>query len=34
MTKYITHQVSQVVYPFGDITDPISGKKVVAGKYR
>lgn len=34
MTKYITHQVSQVVYPFGDITDPITGKKVVAGKYR
>ncbi len=24
----------QIVYTFGDITDPITGKKVVVGKYR
>ena len=34
MTKQITHKVKHVVYPYGDITDPISGKKVVVGKYR
>lgn len=34
MTKHITHQVNKIVYPFGDITDPITGKKVVGGKYR
>nr|CAG4646662.1 EOG090X0GMQ [Macrothrix elegans] len=33
-TKHITHQVNRVVYTFGDITDPITGKKVVVGKYR
>merc|ERR1711973_977870 len=32
LTKQITHKVKHVVYPFGDITDPISGKKVVVGK--
>nr|CAG4635145.1 EOG090X0GMQ [Alona affinis] len=34
LTKNITHVVNSVVYPFGDITDPITGKKVVVGKYR
>jgi len=34
LTKQITHKIKHVVYPFGDITDPISGKKVVVGKYR
>ncbi|BFG03918.1 28S ribosomal protein S17 mitochondrial [Drosophila madeirensis] len=34
MTRLITHAVEKVVYPLGDITDPISGKKVVVGKYR
>lgn len=34
LTKYITHQVHHVVYPLGDVTDPVTGKKVVAGKYR
>ena len=34
LTKHITHHVNRVVYPFGDITDPITGKLVVAGKYR
>nr|CAG4650580.1 EOG090X0GMQ [Sida crystallina] len=34
MTKHITHAVKEVVYPLGDVTDPISGKKVVVGKYR
>lgn len=34
MTRLITHNVKKVVYPMGDITDPMSGKKVVASKYR
>ncbi|XP_022223843.1 28S ribosomal protein S17, mitochondrial [Drosophila obscura] len=34
MTRLITHAVEKVVYPLGDITDPITGKKVVVGKYR
>ncbi|XP_076751003.1 mitochondrial ribosomal protein S17 [Xylocopa sonorina] len=34
LTRVITHKVVDVIYPLGDITDPITGKKVVAGKYR
>ena len=34
MTRLITHAVKKVVYPLGDITDPMTGKKVVSGKYR
>lgn len=34
MTRLITHSVEKVVYPLGDITDPLTGKKVVVGKYR
>lgn len=34
MTKLITHSVERVVHQMGDITDPITGKKVVVGKYR
>lgn len=29
LTLLITHKVNKVVYPLGDITDPITGKKVV-----
>ncbi|XP_073844983.1 mitochondrial ribosomal protein S17 [Musca autumnalis] len=34
LTRLITHKVEKVVYPLGDITDPITGKSVVVGKYR
>lgn len=34
LTKLITHKVKEVVYPFGDITDPVTGKKVVVSQYR
>ncbi|XP_056643536.1 28S ribosomal protein S17, mitochondrial [Diorhabda sublineata] len=34
LTRLITHRVREVLYPFGDITDPITGKKVVSGNYR
>lgn len=34
LTRLITHKVLEVVYPCGDITDPITGKEVVVGKYR
>lgn len=33
-TKYITHQMRNIVYPFGDVTDPVTGRKVVVGQYR
>ncbi|XP_066584577.1 small ribosomal subunit protein uS17m [Prorops nasuta] len=34
LTRVITHEVVEVVYKCGDVIDPISGKHVVAGKYR
>ena len=34
MTTLITHEVKKVVYPLGDVTDPISGKKVRFVHYR
>ncbi|KAI9575630.1 28S ribosomal protein S17, mitochondrial isoform X1 [Glossina fuscipes] len=34
LTRLTTHKVEKVVYSLGDITDPITGKKVVLGKYR
>ncbi|CAG9765872.1 unnamed protein product [Ceutorhynchus assimilis] len=34
LTRLITHKVKEVIYPLGDTTCPITGKKVVASKYR
>lgn len=34
ITTLIQHTVKEVVYPLGDITDPVTGKKVVGDKYR
>jgi hypothetical protein len=34
LTRLITHKVLEVVYTCGDITDPITGRKVVVSKYR
>lgn len=34
MTKLITHSVERIVHQMGDIVDPITGKKVVVGRYR
>lgn len=34
LTKLITHSIEEVVFPLGDVTDPITGKKVVVSKYR
>ncbi|XP_011703285.1 PREDICTED: 28S ribosomal protein S17, mitochondrial [Wasmannia auropunctata] len=34
LTRLITHEVVEVIYPLGDIIDPITGKGVVANKYR
>lgn len=34
MTRLVTHTIKEIIYPLGDITDPLTGKKVVAGKYR
>lgn len=33
-TTLITHSVEEIVFKLGDITDPITGKKVIIGKYR
>lgn len=30
----ITHKVKEVIYPLGDITDPLTGKKVVGDQFR
>lgn len=34
MSKLITHKVLKVVYPLGDVVDPISGKKVAGFNFR
>ena len=34
LTRDITHKVLRIVYPNGDITDPITGKKCVGNEYR
>ncbi|XP_050305966.1 28S ribosomal protein S17, mitochondrial [Anthonomus grandis grandis] len=34
LTKLITHEVKEVVYPLGDLTCPLTGKKIIAGKFR
>ncbi|KAK5647417.1 hypothetical protein RI129_002309 [Pyrocoelia pectoralis] len=34
LTRLITHKVKEIVYPHGDVIDPLTGKKVVGGKFR
>ncbi|XP_011169220.1 28S ribosomal protein S17, mitochondrial [Solenopsis invicta] len=34
LTRLITHEVVEVVQPLGDIVDPVTGKEVVASRYR
>lgn len=34
LTRQITHSVEKIVFQYGDITDPITGKPVVVGQYR
>uniref|UniRef100_A0A023F7Z1 Putative mitochondrial ribosomal protein s17 n=1 Tax=Triatoma infestans TaxID=30076 RepID=A0A023F7Z1_TRIIF len=34
ITKLITHQVKEIVFPLGDIVDPLTGKKVVVADFR
>ncbi|XP_034237105.1 28S ribosomal protein S17, mitochondrial [Thrips palmi] len=34
LTTLITHEVDRVVYPLGDVTDPVTGKKVTFNHYR
>uniref|UniRef100_A0A1B6D0Q3 28S ribosomal protein S17, mitochondrial n=1 Tax=Clastoptera arizonana TaxID=38151 RepID=A0A1B6D0Q3_9HEMI len=34
LTTLIGYRVKEVVYPYGDVTDPITGKKCMIGKYR
>ncbi|KAL6266680.1 hypothetical protein P5V15_003744 [Pogonomyrmex californicus] len=34
LTRLITHEVVEVIYPLGDIVDPVTGKEVIVTKYR
>ncbi|XP_076029402.1 mitochondrial ribosomal protein S17 [Oratosquilla oratoria] len=34
LTRQITHELVKIVHPYGDITDPITGKKCVVGNFR
>lgn len=34
LTRLITHAIEEIVYPLGDITDPVTNKKIVVGRYR
>jgi len=34
MTRDITHEIKKIVYPYGDMTDPVTGKKCVSTVYR
>ncbi|GBP64436.1 28S ribosomal protein S17, mitochondrial [Eumeta japonica] len=34
LTKLITHEIKEIVYPCGDVTDPITGEKVSKEFYR
>ncbi|KAK3908663.1 28S ribosomal protein S17, mitochondrial [Frankliniella fusca] len=34
LTTLITHKVDRIIYPLGDITDPVTGKKVTFIHYR
>lgn len=34
LTRQITHSIEKVVFKYGDIQDPITGKNVVVGQYR
>nr|XP_022904633.1 28S ribosomal protein S17, mitochondrial [Onthophagus taurus] len=34
LTRLVTHKVNKIVYRLGDVTDPLTNKKVVAGKFR
>lgn len=33
-TRLITHSIEKMLYKLGDLTDPISGKKIVMSRYR
>lgn len=34
LTTTITHEVLEVVYPFGDVTDPITNEKAIRDEFR
>ncbi|XP_018303862.1 28S ribosomal protein S17, mitochondrial [Mycetomoellerius zeteki] len=34
LTRLITHEVVEVIYPLGDIVDPVTGKEIVGFNYR
>ncbi|KAG5326800.1 RT17 protein, partial [Acromyrmex heyeri] len=34
LTRLITHEVVEVIYPLGDIVDPVTGKEIVGCRYR
>lgn len=34
LTRQVTHSIENIVFKYGDIVDPITGKNCVVGKYR
>lgn len=34
LTRLITYSVEEIVFTYGDITDPLTGKKCIVSKYR
>ncbi|CAO1338990.1 unnamed protein product [Diamesa serratosioi] len=34
LTNLITHSIEEIVFLLGDVQDPVTGKKVIVGKYR
>ncbi|XP_029047374.1 28S ribosomal protein S17, mitochondrial [Osmia bicornis bicornis] len=34
LTRFITHKIVEVIYPLGNVIDPVTGKPVIAAKYR
>lgn len=34
ITTLITHSIEEIVFPLGDVVDPVTGKKCVVSKYR
>jgi small subunit ribosomal protein S17 len=34
MTRDITHKILRIVYPLGDMIDPVTGKRIVRTMYR
>ncbi|CAB0017014.1 unnamed protein product [Nesidiocoris tenuis] len=34
LSRLVSHKILEIVYPMGDVTDPLTGKKVVMSEFR